>query len=246
MVMVDSLLLSPSLQHLCYDHLPTSSSVINLSGMVTLCHYKCTQLWRAMKRTNQNINLSMLCRLSALFVLLLVMSKLGFKRRRKQPPQPTTPWRPKGPVCVLRVLQSRGGRGRERKKGRQKEEKGQGSREEKVPAWWVCGTLHGGEQVSSPLTQPFFSALSLARTIILLWLSKEGRPGSHLAYHVWVHWSMKRSQFKKKKKKERLPGTGRKSKAGLPSPFPVCLEHRLSIFNLFPFECPYIFIYDRH
>lgn len=55
---------------------------------------------------------------------------------QKKPPQPATSWRPKGPVCVLRVLQSRGGRGRERerKKGRQKEQKGQGSRGEKTPA----------------------------------------------------------------------------------------------------------------
>lgn len=141
-VMVDSLLLSPSLQHLCYDHLPTSISVINLSGMVTLCHYKCTQLWRAMKRTNQNINLSMLCRLSALFVLLLVMSKLGFKCRRKA--TSTTPplhGAPREPVYVWEFCKA--GEEEKGRKGRQKEEGTKGSRGEKAPAWWVCGTLEG-------------------------------------------------------------------------------------------------------
>lgn len=33
--------------------------------------------------------------------------------------------------------------------------------------------------------------------------SKEERPDSHLAYHVWVHQSMKRSQFSKKTKATR-------------------------------------------
>ena len=206
--------------------------------MVTLCHYKCTQLWRAMKRTNQNINLSMLFRLSALFVLLLVMSKLGFKCRRKQPPQPPHFMAPQGASLGA---ESSAKQGRKRKGKEEREAEGrEGTREsgrEDASLMGVWNSAWRGASCKPPNT-----ALLCSLTCSLT--SKEERPYSHLAYHVWVHQSMKRSQFSKKK--QRLPGTGRKRKAGLPYPFPVCLEHRLSIFNLFPFECPYIFICDCH
>lgn len=77
--------------------------------------------------------------------------------------------------------------GRKRKGKEEREAEGrEGTREsgrEGASLMGVWNSAWRGASVKPP-TQPFFSALSLARTIILLWLSKEGRPGSHLAYHV--------------------------------------------------------------
>lgn len=130
-VMVDSLSAFSKPATFMLWSLDNIISIINLSGTVTLCHYKCTQIWRAMKWTNQNINLSMLCRLSALFVLLLVMSKLGFKCRRNLH-NPPLHGAPRGQsVCweFCKAGEEGKGKGKGRKGGRRKRrDKGVGER----------------------------------------------------------------------------------------------------------------------
>lgn len=141
------------------------------------------------------------------------MGKSGFKCARRQPPTTshfTGPWGVS--LTVQRALQ-RGGEGwGERRKGKQTQEKGQGAGSAKGPAWLVCGVLHGGEQAASPLTQPSSLLPSLLEPSTFSgYPAKERRPGAHHAYHVWVHYSLKQSQFKK----QRLPAQEERGKAGL-------------------------------